>query len=79
MASPHVPVQPEEIQAVQRENRPAFLSGKSEHFGIWNSLVGAVGLQRSQHVMPECPKALDGAEWKILVRVEPGHHATRLA
>ena len=72
-------VQPKKIQAVQRENRPAFFSREAEHFGIGDFLVGTIGLQRSQHIMPERPKALNRAKRKILVRVKPGHQAMRLA
>ena len=41
MASIHVPVQPEEIQAVEREDRPALFRGESEHRGL-NRLRGGL-------------------------------------
>ncbi len=66
-----LPMQSDEVAAVQGEHASLFLRRKREHRVIGDLLIRPAGFRRRQHIMPMCAQRLDHRLWEILIRIEP--------
>ena len=73
---PRVPlvqlVQPNEVAAVERDQRPAFADGKGENLLIGHREPRMPEALESQHVVTKAAESLNGRSREVLVGHEPG-------
>ena len=70
-------MQPDEVTAVQRDDRPAVASREREQFFVRHGAVGLAGIQDREDVVPRAAECDDSREWEVLVRIEARHELRR--
>lgn len=63
----------QKVSSLVGQQNPSIRCRKREYLGIWNCGIRSVGVQRSQHVVPETPQFHYNLKGDVLVRTEASH------
>ena|ERR1051325_670774 len=74
-----LPMEPDEVAAIQRDHCPAFTRGKSKHFLVGLGLIGLARFLNRQHVVTQRAQSLNHRQGKILVGIKPRHQSASFA